>query len=327
MIRTRWLIAAVAVLCLAVSAGPVAAETVRIALDWTPNTNHTGILVAKDLGFFEEAGLDVQIVEPGPTVAIHLVANDRADFGIASQEYITMARAQDVPVVSVAALFQHNTSGFASPSDRGIETPADFEGLSYAGWGSELEEVMIATVMDAAGADPSEVTLVNIGTIDFTTAVQRNFADFYWIYYGWQGVHAELAEIEFDYLPLIDLAEVLDYYTPLVFTSEALIAEAPELVGRFIQALARGYVYATIHPSEAADILLAYAPELDPELVHASQVWISEQTIGDVEQWGFQKANVWTRFAAWALENGLIAKAIDPLAAFSTDFLAPEAGE
>ena len=327
MIRTRWLIAAVAVLCLAVLASPVAAETVRIALDWTPNTNHTGIFVAKDLGFFEEAGLDVRIVEPGPTVAIHLVANDRAEFGIVSQEYITMARAQDVPVVSVAALFQHNTSGFASPSDRGIATPADFEGLSYAGWGSELEEVMIATVMDAAGADPSQVTLVNIGTIDFTTAIQRNFADFYWIYYGWQGVHAELAGIEFDFLPLIDLAEVLDYYTPLVFTSEALIAEDPELVGRFVQALARGYVYATIHPSEAAEILLGHAPELDPQLVHASQVWISGETIDDIDQWGFQEADVWARFASWALENGLIAKAIDPLAAFSTEFLAPEAEE
>ena len=321
MIRRGCLVAVVTVLCLAVLAGSAVAETVRIALDWTPNTNHTGIFVAKDLGFFAEAGLDVQIVEPGPTVAIHLVANDRAEFGIASQEYITMARAQDVPVISVAALFQHNTSGFASPRDRGIESPSDFEGRSYAGWGSELEEVMIATVMEAAGADPASVTLINIGTIDFTTAVQRDFADFYWIYYGWQGVHAELAGIEFDYLPLIDLATVLDYYTPLVLTSEALIAEDPSLVGRFVQALARGYVYATIHPSEAADILLAYAPELDPELVHASQTWISEQTIDDVDRWGFQEAEVWTRFAAWALENGLIADAIDPLAAFTIEFL------
>ena len=90
--------------------------------------------------------------------------------------------------------------------------------------------------------------------VDAVAAVQRDFADFYWIYYGWQGVHAELAGIEFDYLPLIDLATVLDYYTPLVLTSEGLIAEDPALVERFVQALARGYVYATIHPSEAADI-------------------------------------------------------------------------
>ncbi len=298
-------------------------EHVRIALDWTPNTNHTGIIVASALGYFAEEGLAVEILEPTETASIPLVAAGRSEFGVSMQEYVTMGRAQGVPVVSIATLFQHNTSGFAAPRDRGIAGPADLEGLRYAGWGSDLESVMIRTVMESVGADFDTVTMINIGMLDFTTAVRRDLADFYWVFYGWQGIHAKLQGIEFDFLPLPELAEVLDYYTPVIVTSERMIEERPEVVRRFLAALTRGYVYATLHPAEAAEILLGHAPELDSELVHASQAWIAEQMADDIDRWGHQEADVWTRFAAWALENGLIERAIDPLAAFTNDFLPP----
>jgi len=300
-------------------------ERVTIALDWTPNTNHTGIFVAQDLGYFAEAGLDVNVLQPGPTGSVQLVASEHADFGVSMEEYVTMARAEGIPVVSVAAVLQHNTSGFAAPTDRGIASPADFAGKRYAGWGSALEEVMIRTVMEMYGADPDSVTMINIGTIDFVTAVRQDFADFYWIFYGWQGIHAELAGIEFTYIPLRDLADVLDYYTPVIVTSETMIAERPELVRRFIGALARGYVYATLHPDEAAEILLAHAPELDRDLVIASQRWLAGQGMDTVAGWGHQELEVWARFTDWAFTNGLIERPIDPEAAF-TDAFIPEEG-
>jgi len=289
-------------------------ERVTIALDWTPNTNHTGIFVAQDLGYFADAGLDVNVLQPGPTGSIHLVASGHTDFGVSMEEYVTMARAEGIPVVSVAAVLQHNTSGFAAPADRGIASPADFAGKRYAGWGSALEEVMIRTVMEMYGADPDSVTMINIGTIDFVTAVRQDFADFYWIFYGWQGIHAELVGIEFTYIPL---------RTPVIVTSETMIAERPELVRRFIGALARGYVYATLHPDEAAEILLAHAPELDRDLVIASQRWLAGQGMDTLAGWGDQELEVWARFADWAFTNGLIEREIDPEAAF-TDAFIPE---
>ncbi len=315
--------------CLLISVGASAdeAETVRIALDWTPNTNHTGIFVARALGYFADEGLVVEVLEPTETASIPLVASGRSEFGVSMQEYVTMARAQDVPVVSIATLFQHNTSGFAAPSDRGITGPADFEGLRYAGWGSDLESVMIRTVMEEVGADFDTVTMINIGMLDFTTAVRRDLADFYWVFYGWQGIHAELQGIDFDFLPLPKLAEVLDYYTPVIITQERMLEDEPDTVRRFLRALARGYVRATLHPIEAAGILLDHAPELDPELVYASQAWIAGQTLGDTDRWGRQEEAVWVRFADWALANGLIERAIDPLAAFTNDFLPPEDAE
>jgi len=323
----RWLLSASVCLLIGASASAEEAETVRIALDWTPNTNHTGIFVARALGYFADEGLVVEVLEPTETASIPLVASGQSEFGVSMQEYVTMARAQDVPVVSIATLYQHNTSGFAAPSDRGISGPEDFEGLRYAGWGSDLESVMIRTVMEEVGADFDTVTMINIGMLDFTTAVRRDLADFYWVFYGWQGIHAELEGIDFDFLPLPELAEILDYYTPVIITRERMIEDRPEVVRRFLRALARGYVRATLHPIEAANILLDHAPELDPELVYASQAWIAGLTRADVDRWGRQEAAVWVRFADWALANRLIERAIDPLAAFTNDFLPPEEAE
>ena len=180
---------------------------------------------------------------------------------------------------------------------------------------------MIRTVMDLHGGDFSTVELFNLGMLDFVTAIERDFADFFWIFYGWQGIHAQLQGIDFIYIPLTELADVLDYYTPVIVTSETMISVSPDVVSRFIRALARGYIHAAIHPESAADLLLAYAPELDEELVRASQIWLAGQSETELPQWGYQETEVWERFADWAFENGLIEKAIDPLAAFTNQFL------
>ena len=232
-----------------------------------------------------------------------------------------MARAEHVPVVAVAAVFPHNTSGFAIPSALGVVSPAGFEHLRYGGWGSDLESVMIRTVMAAYDADFSTVEILNLGMLDFPTAVRRDFADFFWIFYGWQGIEAKLEGIDFTYIPLTDVSEVLDYYTPVIATSEASIAEHPDIVLRFVRALARGYVYAATHPLEAAQMLLAFAPELDEDLVRESQGWLAGQSESDLQTWGWQKEETWAGFASWALENGLIDSAIDPDAAFTNRFL------
>jgi ABC-type nitrate/sulfonate/bicarbonate transport system substrate-binding protein len=301
-------------------------EVIRVALDWTPNTNHTGLLVAQAEGFFAEAGLELRLLEPDPTVAVPLVAVGRAEFGIASQEYITMARASGIPIVSVAALYPHNTSGFASPTNRNIASPRDFSGKTYAGWGTEMEELMIRTVMEGDGMASGEIVFIDIGTIDFTTAVRLDVADFYWIFYGWQGVHAELLGIEFDFLALRELADVLDYYTPVLFASEEFLAAQPDVVKAFLAATARGYVEAALDPDSAAEHLLSHAPELDRELVVASQRWLASESTVDMTTWGYQEPSVWSSFAAWALEMGLIEAEIEADAAFSNSYL-PGAAE
>jgi ABC-type nitrate/sulfonate/bicarbonate transport system substrate-binding protein len=295
-------------------------KPVTIMLDWIPNTNHTGLYVALDKGWYAEEGLDVEIIEPTQGGTSQLVATGTAEFGVGYQEDVTLARANDVPIVSLAAVIQHNTSGFASKKALGITRPREMEGKTYGGWGSPAEEAMIKAVMDKDGGDSSKVNTIDIGTADFFTAIERDI-DFAWIYYGWTGIEAEQRGLELNYLELRRLHPALDYYTPVIVTSEQLLASDPELVQKFMRATSKGYRFAINNPAEAGQILLKYAPELDADLVQASQEYLSPRYQDDAPRWGEQDEEIWTNYAAWMYENELLPTMIDVEKAFNKDFL------
>lgn len=298
---------------------PAKREKVSLILDWTPNTNHTGLYVAQHKGYFEDENLAFEIVEPAASGGTQVVATGQADFGIDFQEFMTPARAAGVPVVSVAAIIQENTSGFASLKSKGISRPRDFEGKTYGGWGSPLETALLKTMMEADGGDFSKLSTVDAGAADFLTIIQRE-VDLYWIYYGWQGVKAELEGVDIETLFVNDWG-VPNYYTPLIITSESLIAEKPDTVSRTMDAIYRGYTNAIEDPVGAAEILSASVPEVDADLVGPSQAWLSPHYQGNATHWGYQDGQVWQAMSEWMAENSLVDKLIDWDAAFTNDFL------
>lgn len=295
-------------------------KKVAVVLDWTPNTNHTGLYVAKEKGYFEEKGLDVEIMMPGEAGSDQLVASGKAEFGVSYQESVTEARVQDVPIVSIAAVIQHNTSGFASLAEKNITSPKDFEGKTYGGWGAPLEKAVLASLMDVDGADIEKVDIVNMGDADFFTAVKRDI-DFAWIYYAWTGVEAELRGEKLNMVYLTDYSDKLDYYTPVITTNEKMIESDPDTVKAFMAAVSKGYEFAIDHPDEAADILIKAVPDLDPELVKKSQEWLSPRYQDDAARWGEQKAEVWKNYMDWMLEKDLLEKEMDVKKAFTNQFL------
>ncbi|NMD69192.1 ABC transporter substrate-binding protein [Bacillus sp. DNRA2] len=295
-------------------------KKVSVVLDWTPNTNHTGLYVAKEKGYFEAEGLDVDIIMPGEAGADQLVASGKAQFGVGYQEGVTLARIQGVPLVSIAAVIQHNTSGFASPVAKNITTPKDFEGKSYGGWGSPAEKAVIESLMKTKNADVSKVNIVNIGDADYFTAIKQNI-DFTWIYYGWTGVEAELRGEKINMVYLTDYSDKLDYYTPVLMTNEKMISSDPDLVKAFVKAAAKGYEFAIENPDEAADVLIKDVPDLDSKLVKKSQQWLASKYQDDAPRWGEQKQEVWENYADWMLEHGLLEKELDAKKAFTNEFL------
>ncbi|ABO51706.1 membrane lipoprotein lipid attachment site [Desulforamulus reducens MI-1] len=296
-------------------------KKVTVMLDWFPNTNHTGLYVAKDKGFFKEMGLAVEIIQPGEgTTADQLVASGKADFGISYQESVTQARSTGIPLVSVAAIIQHNTSAFASLKEANINSPKDFAGKRYGGWGSPVEEAVIKAVMEKAGASPEKVQNITLGATDFFNSIGRD-ADFEWIYYGWDGVEAQRRGMDLNLIMLKDLDPALDYYTPVIATNEQHISEQKELVKKFMAATAKGYQWSIENPTGAAEILLENAPELNADLVKASQGWVSQKYQEDAPRWGEQKEEVWARYADWMFQRGLIEKNINPKEAFTNEFL------
>ncbi|WP_195573770.1 ABC transporter substrate-binding protein [Paenibacillus sp. 1001270B_150601_E10] len=295
-------------------------RSVKVVLDWTPNTNHTGLYAAEAEGYFKEAGLDVEIIQPATGGSDAMIASGEASFGITVQENITQARSQGVPIVSLAAIIQHNTSGFAAPKSKNIKSPKDFEGKTYGGWGSPVEEAVIRTIMKNQNADFDKVKNVNMGNADFFTAVKKDI-DFAWIFYAWTGIEAELRGEPIDMIYVNESSDALDYYTPVLATSEKMIAEDPELVKAFVGAVSKGYQFAIEHPEEAADHLLKAVPDLDKDLVQASQKWLSPKYQDDAPRWGEQKREVWGNYAKWLVDNKLMDKEIDVDKAFTNEFL------
>lgn len=293
---------------------------VQLMLDYTPNTNHTGIYVARDLGYFAENGLDVEIIAPADGGADAHVAAGNVEFGVSYQENVTLSRIAGLPVVSLAAIIQHNTSGFASPKEKGIETPKQFEGMRYGGWGSPIEQATIESLMLAAEADYSKMEIVNMGNSDFFAAVERDI-DFAWIFYAWTGIEAELRGVDLNMIYMKDYNENLDYYTPVLVTGETMIADEPELVRSFVAAVAKGYQYSIEHPAEAADVLIAAEPDLNEELVKASQEWLSPLYQDDAPRWGEQKLSVWEGYAHWMYTNDLLEGELVAEDAFTNEFL------
>lgn len=293
---------------------------VQLVLDYTPNTNHTGLYVARDKGYFAEQGLEVEIIAPVQGGADGAVASGNVEFGVSYQENVTLARIAGVPVVSLAAVIQHNTSGFASPVEKGIDTPSKFEGMRYGGWASPIETATIDSLMRVDGADFNKLNIVNMGDSDFFTAVERDI-DFAWIFYAWTGIEAELRGIDLNMIYMKDYNENLDYYTPVVVTGEKTLQEDPELVKSFMAAVAKGYQFAIENPAEAADVLIAAEPDLNAELVKKSQEWLSPRYQDDAAYWGEQKLSIWQGYADWMYSNGLLEGELDAEKAFTNEFL------
>lgn len=298
-------------------------EKVSFALDWTPNTNHTGIYVAKEKGYFEDEGLDVDIVLPGEVNTGQLISTRKADFGISYQESLMMARNEGLPLVSVTAIMQHNTAGYASPTEKNITSPADLEGKIYGANMSELSKAIMKTLMEESGADYKSVESKNIGDSDFFVAIERDI-DFSLVFQGWTGIEAEIRDVDLNMIFLNDYAEALDFYTPIIATSEALIDENPELVEKFIRAAVKGYEFAINEPAEAAQIVIDSVPDINAELVERSQEWISTKYQDDASQFGIQEKERWELVRDFMIEHDLIESDFNIDQAFTNDYLPKE---
>ena len=216
-----------------------ALKKVTFVLDWTPNTNHTGLYVAQEKGYFKDAGLEVEIVQPPEEGAETLVASGKAQFAVSFQDSLAPALAGDnaLPITAVAALLQHNTSGIVSRKGEGMDTPKGMEGKKYATWDLPVEKAMIQNVIEKDGGDFGKVELIPSTVTDEVSALQSKSADAIWIFYGWAGIALEQADVETDYFNFADINPVFDYYTPVVVANNDFLNNDPDTARAFLKAL------------------------------------------------------------------------------------------
>ena len=297
-------------------------KQVTFVLDWTPNTNHTGVYVAKELGYFQEAGLNVDIIQPPEGGAVPLVAAGRAEFCVTFQEELAAALTSDSPldVVAVGTILQHNTSGIISLKEDNIISPKDMEKKIYATWDSPVEKAIIKQVIEKDGGKYEAINMIPNTVTDVISALKTD-VDAIWIYYGWDGVATEVKGLDTNFFAFKDIDPVLDYYTPVIAASPQYLEGNQDTAKAFLAAVAKGYEYAIAHPTEAAEILVKHAPELDLELITASQKYLAKEYKAEVAQWGYIDQTRWDNFYTWLADNQLIPKKLKAGEGFTNDYL------
>lgn len=281
-------------------------KDITFVLDWTPNTNHTGLYVAQSLGYFADAGLNVTIVQPPEDGATTMVASGQAQFGIDFQDYLAPVFTSEdkMPVEAVAAILQHNTSGIISLQEDEITSPADLEGKNYATWNLPVEQAILRNVVEADGGNFDNVNLIPEYVTDVPSALQQDI-DAVWIYYAWDGISAKTAGLDTNMFYFRDITPEFDYYSPVIVANTDFLEAEGDTARAFLDAVRKGYEYAIENPEEAAKILCEKVPELNPEMVEESQIWLADQYKAEVEQWGYIDQSRWDAFYTWLYENGL----------------------
>jgi ABC-type nitrate/sulfonate/bicarbonate transport system substrate-binding protein len=288
-----------------------APATIKLQLDWTPNTNHIGIYLALAKGWYDDANLTVDVLPFVDASPDTLVANGNADIGISFPASVIYSRAAGLDLVSVAAVLQSNPTELAVLASSDIQSPKDFDGHIYAGFGLPYEVPQIKTVVQADG-----------GTGDFDTAVLNTFAyealyngdaDFAEIFTTWEGIEARLRGIElrtfrYDDYGMPDFPGVV-----LIANGKAVTGDKADAIRRFLAVTQRAYEYAAENPDEAAQEFMDYLPDTfpEPELVTDSTEQLVPYFVQSGEHWGVQDPEMWNAYAGWFIDQGLVTDADD----------------
>ncbi len=300
---------------------------ITVCLDWTPNTNHTGMYVALAKGYYEAAGLDVSIVQPPENGATEACSAGQAQFAVDAQDTLAAAFTSDTPmqVTAVAALIQHNTSGIISSKGQGMDKPAGLAGKTYLTWDSPIELAMMKNVVENDGGDWDSVTKIPNTVTDEAQDVKQNPDHAIWVFYGWGGINAQVNNVDVDFFYFKDLNSTFDYYTPILIANNDFLNSNPDAAKAFLEATRKGYEYAIQNPDEAAQILIdgdeTGSLKGSEELVKASQEWLANEYIADAKQWGYIEPARWDGFYAWLYQENLITKELPAGTGYSNDYL------
>ena len=306
--------------------------TIRVALDWTPNTNHTGLFVAQQQGWFEQAGLDVQFLPYNNTPPDTLVGSGAADFGISFQDSFTYAKAGGADAVSVMAILQRWATQIAVRADRAdITSPRDLDGKTYGGFGAAYEVPKMTAVIKAAGGTGQFRTVV-LGTSAYE-ALYAGQVDFTEPFVAWEGIEAQLRNQPLKTFDYTDYG-FPDAYNVLLIGNGTWLRDRPDQARAFVQAVQRGYQLAADDPATGAALLEKANPGVftEPELVSRSQRLLSERYLRDEQgRVGPQTLAKWAGFSGFLVDTGTVTGPDGaPLTArpdfstwFTDDYLAP----
>lgn len=298
-------------------------KTLTLALDWTPNINHIGFFIARRNGFYRDIGLDVSILDPAnddyAVTPARKVESGQADIALCPTESIISYRTKPEPfdLTGIAAVFQEDLSAVAVKADRGIETPRDMDGRSYASYRARYEdEIVRQLIRNDGGRGGIEVVYPEKLGI-WETLISGRY-DASWIFTNWEGVEAESRGAA------LNLFRMRDYgipysYSPVIAASKKSITHDRQVYIDFLSASKRGYMHARKHPQESVSLLKPFIPEKDAHIDLKRALALSAEAFGDDKSWGRMDEHIVDQFLEW-----LKARRLEPGAPASSELITNE---
>ncbi|MHA6484149.1 ABC transporter substrate-binding protein [Paenibacillus sp. strain BS8-2] len=290
-------------------------EDVTILLDWYPNAVHTFLYAAEEQGYFEEAGLRVKLQTPaGTNDAIKLVASGKADLALSYQMQVAISRAEDIPVVSLAAIVRHPLNRVFALESSGIQSPKDLVGQVVGYPSIPLDEAIVSTMVQADGGDASALQFQDIGW-DLMPAITTGKVDA--IVGGYVNHEKLLLEKEGAKLVTFDPSQfgVPDYYELVLIASEDGADKKADSYRKFIEAAAKGQKYTSEHPKEALQLLLDKQTNeypLDAVIEQQSLDILLPLMDAGNESFGSQSLDSWQSVIEWLQVQGQLKQELDP---------------
>ncbi len=284
---------------------------IRLALDWTPNTNHTGFYVALAQGLYQQAGLEIELISPDQdnyqTTPAKRVAQGLADLAIDPSETVISYQLNGNPLVAVATLLARDASTIATLRQSGIERPSLLEGKIYGSYSARYEDEIIRQMMRNDGAQ-GHLIIRKPDRLSLWQALLDGQVDATWIFHPWEGVEALSQGIRLTECRLADY-NIPYGYSPLLTTTPAWATQHEVELRRFLAATSRGFHFAVEQPDQAATLLWKTAnhPSLkDLTFLQQSQRIISSYYLNELGQWGQMGEATWQSFVNWLLDRQLL---------------------
>lgn len=295
-------------------------RTITFNLTYVPNVQFAPFYVAIEKGFFEEEGLEVDLVYGNEADMVALVGSNHQQFMVASGEQILLSREQGLPVVSVATWYKDYPVGVAALKESGITTPEDLRGkrIGLPGlYGANY--IGMEALAGQTGLQTGDYSLVSIGFTQVESLVS-NTVDAVVVYLANEPV--QLRERGY----VIDVIAVRDYIDLIgncLVTNETTMQNDPELVRSVVRAFLKALTYSAENPDETFAISQLYVENLTEETAPIQRK-VLEQSIAiwQVEpETELEQAASWQNMMQVLLDIGLMKNAISLDGVYSNDFL------
>ena len=287
-------------------------QELTVLLDWYPNAVHSFLFAAEKEGYFKEAGLKVKLETPaGTDDAVKLLAAGKADLALSYQTVIAISRAEDIPVVALAAIVRHPLNQLFALEQSGIKRPKDLEGKNIGYPSIPLDEAIVNTMVKTDGGDPAKVKYTDIGW-DLIPAMTTHKVDA--IIGGYINHEKLLLEKEGVKLSTLDPVKygVPDFYELVLASSEDGLKKNREVYKKFWEAAAKGYEYTVKNPEASLKNLLEQQNKdfpLDPEVEKKSLDILLPLMDAGKDAFGSQTEASWQRIIDWLNNAGQLKKA------------------